>query len=106
MNQIINQEVFSFRVRLEELAKDVHHLTTMIDHDELAETVSGLRNRINEPFMFVIVGEVKAGKSSFINALLDAGKEVTKVAPQPMTDTNARLRAKVRHCSRIISTSL
>ena len=87
MNQIINQEVFSFRVRLEELAKDVHHLTTMIDHDELAETVSGLRNRINEPFMFVIVGEVKAGKSSFINALLDAGKEVTKVAPQPMTDT-------------------
>ena len=42
MNQIINQEVFSFRVRLEELAKDVHHLTTMIDHDELAETVSGL----------------------------------------------------------------
>lgn len=87
MNQIINQEVYTFRSKLEELAKDVHHLTVLIDHNELAETVSTLRNRINEPFMFVIVGEVKAGKSSFINALLDAGKEVTKVAPQPMTDT-------------------
>ena len=53
----------------------------------MASTVSDLRNRINEPFMFVIVGEVKAGKSSFVNALLDTGKEICKVAPQPMTDT-------------------
>ena len=37
--------------------------------------------------MFVIVGEVKAGKSSFVNALLGTGKEICKVAPQPMTDT-------------------
>lgn len=87
MNQIINQEVYIFRARLEELAKEVHRLTNMVEHDELAMTVSNLRNRINEPFMFVIVGEVKAGKSSFINALLDTGKEITKVAPQPMTDT-------------------
>jgi len=72
---------------LEELAKEIHHLTIIVNHDELAETVSSLRNRINEPYMFVIVGEVKAGKSSFINALLDTGKEITKVAPQPMTDT-------------------
>jgi ribosome biogenesis GTPase A len=87
MNQIINQEVYAFRSRLEELAKEIHHLTIIVNHDELAETVSSLRNRINEPYMFVIVGEVKAGKSSFINALLDTGKEITKVAPQPMTDT-------------------
>ncbi|HPB54080.1 MAG TPA: dynamin family protein, partial [Saprospiraceae bacterium] len=87
MNGIIDQKVFAFRSKLEELAKDVHHLTVMIGHEELAETISNLRNRINEPFMFVIVGEVKAGKSSFINALLDVGKEVAMVAPQPMTDT-------------------
>lgn len=37
--------------------------------------------------MFVIVGEVKAGKSSFINALLEAEKEICKVAASPMTDT-------------------
>jgi len=34
----------------------------------------------------VVVGEVKAGKSSFINALLDAGEEICKAAPEPMTD--------------------
>lgn len=87
MNNIINQEVYVFRAKLEELAKDMHHLTVLVNHDELSETVSVLRNRINEPFMFVIVGEVKAGKSSFINALLDSDREITKVAPQPMTDT-------------------
>ena len=53
----------------------------------MSHTVSDLRNRLHEPFMFVIVGEVKAGKSSFINALLATGEEITKVAPQPMTDT-------------------
>ncbi|HFA50641.1 MAG TPA: GTP-binding protein, partial [Bacteroidetes bacterium] len=58
-----------------------------IGHKELSQTVSDLRNRIDEPFMFVIVGEVKAGKSSFVNALLSTGKEICKVAPQPMTDT-------------------
>ena len=51
------------------------------------ETVSELRSRIKDPFMFVVVGEVKAGKSSFINALLGAEKEICKVAPMPMTDT-------------------
>lgn len=87
MNEIIDPKVYAFRTQLDELAKDIHHLTILIDHDDLAETVSSLRNRIHEPFMFVIVGEVKAGKSSFINALLDTGREITKVAPQPMTDT-------------------
>jgi ribosome biogenesis GTPase A len=37
--------------------------------------------------MFVIVGEVKVGKSSFINALLQTTTEICKVAPSPMTDT-------------------
>jgi tRNA U34 5-carboxymethylaminomethyl modifying GTPase MnmE/TrmE len=37
--------------------------------------------------MFVIVGEVKAGKSSFVNALLESSREICAVAPQPMTDT-------------------
>lgn len=36
--------------------------------------------------MFVIVGEVKVGKSSFINVLFDIGKEVIKVVFQFMID--------------------
>ena len=86
-NDIIDQDLQAFRARMDDLIKDLHQLTIDIGHDELAHTVSDLRTRINEPFMFVIVGEVKAGKSSFVNALLDAGVEVVEAAPQPMTDT-------------------
>lgn len=87
MSNLINQNIQSLRAQIDEVVKDLHELTVKIGHEELAKTLSDLRNRIHEPFMFVIVGEVKAGKSSFINALLDTGREITKVAPQPMTDT-------------------
>jgi GTPase SAR1 family protein len=87
MSALINQSTIALRAKIDEAVKDLHELTIRINHGDLAKTVSDLRNRINDPFMFVIVGEVKAGKSSFINALLNAGLEVTKVAPQPMTDT-------------------
>ena len=87
MNQLIDPTLQADRARLEEIIKQLHDLTVRIGHEELATTVSDLRNRIFEPFMFVIVGEVKAGKSSFVNALLDTGQEIAKAAPQPMTDT-------------------
>jgi GTP-binding protein EngB required for normal cell division len=87
MNKILNHDLQTYRLQIDEIVKDLHDLTIEIGHTELKNTVSDLRGRIKEPFMFVIVGEVKAGKSSFINALLSTGKEICKVAPQPMTDT-------------------
>lgn len=84
---ILNPRTQALRVQVEDAVKDLHQLAQEIGHKELAATVGELRNRMSEPFMFVIVGEVKAGKSSFVNALLDAGREVCAVAPQPMTDT-------------------
>ncbi len=84
---ILDDNLQTLRSQIDEIVKELHDLTHSIGHSELSQTVSELRNRINEPFMFVIVGEVKAGKSSFVNALLSTGKEVCKVAPQPMTDT-------------------
>ena len=87
MSTLLNADLQARRARLEEIIKNLHELTLRIGNDEMAQTVSDLRNRIFEPFMFVIVGEVKAGKSSFINALLATGQEITKAAPQPMTDT-------------------
>ncbi len=87
MSNLINQTLLALRAQAEEIVKDLHELAIRAGNEELAQTVSSLRNRLHEPFMFVIVGEVKSGKSSFINALLDTGREITKVAPQPMTDT-------------------
>lgn len=86
MSKLIEASVQAGRARLEETIKSLHELTIRIGHTDLADTVSDLRSRIFEPFMFVIVGEVKAGKSSFVNALLDTGREIAKAAPQPMTD--------------------
>lgn len=62
-------------------------VTREIGHDRLETTLIELRDQLDAPFTFVIVGEVKAGKSSFINALLDTDKEICKVAASPMTDT-------------------
>lgn len=84
---MLNQHTQALRVQVEDAVKDLHSLAQEIGHKELAATVGELRNRMSEPYMFVIVGEVKAGKSSFVNALLEAGREICAVAPQPMTDT-------------------
>lgn len=85
MVDLLNDKLRNLRVNLDEIIKDLHRLTTGIGNQPLADTVSDLRTRINEPFMFVVVGEVKAGKSSFVNALL--GENVCEVAPDPCTDT-------------------
>ncbi len=87
MSNLLNTRLITERAHVAEAVKELHELTIRIHHETLSKTVSDLRNRLNDPFMFVIVGEVKAGKSSFINALLETGREITKVAPQPMTDT-------------------
>jgi GTPase SAR1 family protein len=84
---LINKDLNVFRPQVEEAVKNLHQLTLSAASEDLSKTVSDLRNRITEPFMFVIVGEVKAGKSSFINALLQTDKEICKVSPAPMTDT-------------------
>lgn len=84
---ILNQRTQALRAQVEDLVKDLQNLSQEIGHKELAAQVGELRNRMSEPFMFVIVGEVKAGKSSFVNALLNAGRDICAVAPQPMTDT-------------------
>ena len=84
---LLSQRLRDARDHVAELVRDLHALAVDIGKGDMAERLDDLRERIREPFLFVIVGEVKAGKSSFINALLGAGREVAKVAPQPMTDT-------------------
>ena len=68
------------------LLQRLQQFTQRITNAEIARILADLRDRIEEPYMFVIVGEVKAGKSSFINALLGE-PNLCAVAPSPMTDT-------------------
>ncbi|MGZ5005971.1 MAG: dynamin family protein [Chthoniobacterales bacterium] len=48
------------------------------------DTLHGLLKDIREPLLFVVAGEVKAGKSSLLNALF--GQEFAKVDVLPATD--------------------
>src|SRR5581483_11194054 len=51
---------------------------------ETLDTIHGLISDIREPLLFVVVGEVKSGKSSLLNALF--GQEFAKVDVLPATD--------------------
>src|SRR5882757_1786844 len=63
---------------LSTLAHDLHA------PQETIRTLNELGTSIREPFLFVVVGEVKAGKSSLLNALF--GREFCKVDVLPATD--------------------
>jgi small GTP-binding protein len=66
------------------------------DH-EVAQT---LRRHVDERFLLVVVGEVKAGKSTFVNVLL--GREVCAVGPTPVTDRIAVLQFGAKEGERVV----
>lgn len=83
-HSMVNETYDRFRAELAEALKSFQALAGQLGNAELAEVISDLRAHVSEPVLFVVVGEIKAGKSSFINALL--GKEVCAVDPAPCTD--------------------
>ena len=85
--KITDANYHDIRERIRREGNSLLELVREIGFEEPLEVLEGLLNRLEDPFMFVIVGEVKSGKSSFINALLAPGKEICRVAASPMTDT-------------------
>lgn len=86
MIHVIDQKFNDFKESLKAVLTRLGEFTSRIGHKDSIRVVSDITDRIDDPFMFVIVGEVKAGKSSFINALLNT-PDLCAVAPSPMTDT-------------------
>jgi len=87
MKDVIDSNIKNLSLSTERAIRNLHELTKKIKNEELSTTVGDILDRISAPFTFVIVGEVKAGKSSFVNALLQVDKDICAVAPSPMTDT-------------------
>jgi GTPase SAR1 family protein len=87
MKNSIDPRLVEYTSKLSHTISKLEKLTQAIRNEEMNDTVRNLHLQLEAPFTFVICGEVKAGKSSFINALLDTKKEICKVAPSPMTDT-------------------
>ncbi|AGW15169.1 dynamin family protein [Megalodesulfovibrio gigas] len=59
---------------------------------------------VHAPFLFVVVGEVKAGKSSLVNALL--GADICAVAPEPCTDVIQKIVYGPAPATRMVSSHL
>jgi len=74
-----------FRYRAEAaLAALLKFAVEMPREPAVLDTLQNLLKDIREPLLFVVVGEVKAGKSSLLNALF--GQEFCKVDVLPATD--------------------
>jgi small GTP-binding protein len=71
-----------------QLGTALYALTTLAHElqaePETIETVQGLTSSLREPFLFVVMGEVKAGKSTVLNALF--GRDFCRADVLPATD--------------------
>ncbi|NNF33349.1 MAG: GTP-binding protein [Saprospiraceae bacterium] len=83
----LDPQLVAYYSKFSGVLTNLKDLTEVVGHQEMMRTVGDMTMHLETPYMFVIVGEVKAGKSSFINALLRAETDICKVAPSPMTDT-------------------
>ncbi len=84
MTELVDPIHEAHREALAGLLSRIARLADELGLKDRVTTLEELRHSVAEPFLFVIVGEVKSGKSSFINALL--GADVCAVAPDPCTD--------------------
>ncbi|MEL6441353.1 MAG: dynamin family protein [Cyanobacteria bacterium J06621_8] len=83
-NLIVDRTLVEYQSSLASLLSRLQLFATEINNQQLELTIRNLIANINEPFLFVVVGEVKAGKSSFINALLQG--DICQTAAEPCTD--------------------
>ncbi len=83
-NPVLNDRFLVLKDRIDDFLKQYHQTLVRLDSEPLVAIIGELRSGLNEPFLFVVVGEVKSGKSSFINALL--GHPICQVDAAPCTD--------------------
>jgi GTPase SAR1 family protein len=82
---MIADHYLQFRSELETALAELLKLgTEMRRPSTVLDTIHGLLADIREPLLFVVVGEVKSGKSSLLNALF--GHEFAKADVLPATD--------------------
>ena len=82
---MLADDYLQLRTELETALAALLKLSSEMRRDAaMLDTLQGLLSDVREPLLFVVVGEVKAGKSSLLNALF--GQEFAKVDVLPATD--------------------
>ena len=87
---IIDPTLQRHKSAIAQLLTELESFAQAIGNESLTKTVQSLQENISQPFLFVVIGEVKAGKSSFINALLGSG-EICEVGADPRTNMVAKI---------------
>ena len=83
--QIIDKRLSELRCKFAGVLLKLQDLSKARKLEKESAILQEVFSMMNNPYQFVVVGAVKAGKSSFINALL--GEQVCKVDAKPCTDT-------------------
>ncbi len=79
---MIGQDYFDLRSRLGSALFALRGVAAdCATGDDPAATIDSLVNGLKDPFMFVVVGEVNVGKSTFLNALFGADLSKTGILP-------------------------
>ncbi|MCZ6787400.1 MAG: dynamin family protein [Planctomycetota bacterium] len=85
LRQILPEEAVEAVERERVLLERVRALAETFEPDgQHAIRIGELLTHLDDMFLLVVVGEVKSGKSAFINALLDA--DICPEGPTPLTD--------------------
>ncbi|MGC1309875.1 MAG: dynamin family protein [Phormidesmis sp.] len=87
---IVDPTLQRYKSAIAQLLIELESFAEAIGNAPLVKTIQNLQENINQPFLFVVIGEVKAGKSSFINALLGSG-EICEVGADPRTNKVAKI---------------
>ncbi len=81
----IQNEFENEKLKIKQLLKRIDDFSLKLQSQELQFLLKNMILNLDKPFLFVVAGEVKSGKSSFVNALL--GTNVCKVDIDVCTDT-------------------
>ncbi len=82
--KLINKKYTLYKNRIETILENLIPVTDKLEMTEYSRELSDLIESLESPFMFVVIGEVKSGKSSFINSL--TGEEICAVDADICTD--------------------
>ncbi len=105
MSELINANYKIKKLELHKLIEKLDNLSIDLGDKESRSDLKKLISSLDKPFMFVVIGEVKAGKSSFINALLDT-PNLCKVDVDICTDKVSQLVYSANEYEELVGESL
>lgn len=82
---LVEQRGTELLEREREILKEIYEIAKALDRKaDITEKAKGILDHLDELFLLVVVGEVKSGKSCFINSLV--GENICPEGPIPVTD--------------------